>query len=563
MSSNSPKYRSNFTPGTTRWALRKAQWQALGLSDADMEKPKIAVVNTSSELSSCFSHLDGVAHEVKTAIRAAGGVPFEIRTAAPSDFITSAGKQGRYILPSRDLIVNDIEVQVEGAQLDGMVCLASCDKTTPGQMMAAARLDIPTMMVICGYQASGQYKGEHVDIEDVFEKVGMHVTGQLSFEDLDGMCARAVRSPGVCAGLGTANSMHIVCEALGLTLPGASPVLANSPEMVEQARKAGARIVEMVNEGLNPRRILQPAAFRNAVRVALALSTSINVLRHLQGVAEEAGTDVDLYDLFDKLGREVPLLATVKPNGPHRTEELEAAGGTLATLKRLEPMVETGAMTVSGRTWGEILGSYEAPAKSILHTLENPVSDKPSLVILRGSLAPEGSILKLGNAQEKSETFRGRALVFHSQEDAIAALAAGKITAGTVACLRGMGPIGGPGVALASSFVAAVEGAGLNGQVAVITDGQLSGLNRGIAVGQVCPEAAAGGPIALVRDGDEIEIDIPGRGLNLLISDTEMATRREHAVPVTGVKEQGWLDIYSRTVKPLARGAVLIPIQPR
>ncbi|WP_349604949.1 MULTISPECIES: dihydroxy-acid dehydratase [Cupriavidus] len=559
----SQKYRSNFVPGTTRWALRKAQWQALGLSDADMEKPKIAVVNTSSELSSCFSHLDGVAVQVKAAIRAAGGVPFEVRTAAPSDFITSAGKQGRYILPSRDLIVNDIEVQVEGAQLDGMVCLASCDKTTPGQMMAAARLNIPTIVVICGYQASGQYKGEHVDIEDVFEKVGMHVTGQLSFEDLDGMCKRAVRSPGVCAGLGTANSMHIVCEALGLTLPGASPVLANSPAMVEQARAAGARIVEMVNAGLTPRSILTPAAFRNAVRVALALSTSINVLRHLQGVAEEAGTDVDLYDLFDRLGREVPLLATVKPNGPHRTEELEAAGGTLATIKRLAPMIEQDCLTVSGKTWSAILDDYEAPSPSILRTLDDPVSTKPSLVILKGSLAPEGSILKLGNAGEKAERFRGKAMVFHSQEEAIAALADGRITAGTVACLRGMGPIGGPGVALASSFVAAVEGAGFNGKVAVVTDGQLSGLNRGVAVGQVCPEAAAGGPLALVQDGDDIEIDIPGRQINLLVDEREMAARRARTAPILGATEQGWLNIYSKTVKPLARGAVLIPIHPR
>ncbi|NUA27812.1 dihydroxy-acid dehydratase [Cupriavidus basilensis] len=560
---NSPKYRSNFAPGTTRWALRKAQWQALGLSDADLDKPKIAVVNTSSELSSCFSHLDGVSAYVKAAIRAAGGVPFEVRTAAPSDFITSAGKQGRYILPSRDLIVNDIEVQVEGAQLDGMVCLASCDKTTPGQMMAAARLNIPTLVVICGYQASGQYKGEHVDIEDVFEKVGMHVTGQLSFEDLDGMCKRAVRSPGVCAGLGTANSMHIVCEALGLTLPGASPVLANSPAMVDQARAAGARIVEMVNEGLTPRSILTPAAFRNAVRVALALSTSINVLRHLQGVAEEAGTQVDLYDLFDRLGREVPLLATVKPNGPHRTEELEAAGGTLATIKRLTSKIEQECLTVSGKTWKAILDEYEAPSPSILRTLDNPISTKPSLVILKGSLAPEGSILKLGNAAEKAESFRGRAMVFHSQEEAITALADGRITEGTVACLRGMGPIGGPGVALASSFVAAVEGAGFNGKVAVVTDGQLSGLNRGVAVGQVCPEAAAGGPLALVKDGDDIEIDIPARQINLLIDENEMASRRAEATPIQGASEQGWLSIYSKTVTPLARGAVLIPIYPR
>ncbi len=554
-------YRSNFKPGSTLWALRKAQWQALGLSDEDMDKPKIAIVNTSSELSSCFSHLDGVAKEVKSAIRAAGGVPFEIRTAAPSDFITSAGKQGRYILPSRDLIVNDIEVQVEGALLDGMVCLASCDKTTPGQMMAAARLNVPTLIVICGYQASGMYKGEPVDIEDIFERVGKHVTGQLSFEDLTGMCNRAVRGPGVCAGLGTANSMHIVCEALGLTLPGASPVLANSPAMVDQARASGKRIVEMVNEGLTPRKILQPAAFRNAVRVALALSTSINVLRHLQAVVEEAEVDVDIYDLFDKFGSEVPLLATVKPNGPHRTEDLEAAGGTLATMKRLESILERDIPTSSGRSLREILDDYEVPLPSILHTLENPVSRKPSLVILRGSLAPLGSILKIGNGTEKAESFKGNALVFRSQEDAIAALGEGRIVDNTVACLVGMGPIGGPGVALASSFVAAVEGAGFNGKVAVITDGQLSGLNRGIAVGQISPEAADGGPLSLVRDGDEIEIDVAGRKLNLLISDEEMQARKSGPANAYGADERGWLSIYSKTVKPLGRGGVLIPIK--
>jgi len=220
-------------------------------------------------------------------------------------------------------------------------------------------------------------------------------------------------------------------------------------------------------------------------------------------------------------------------------------------------------VTASGKTWKAILDEYEAPSPSILRTLDNPVSTKPSLVILKGSLAPEGSILKLGNAGEKAESFRGKALVFHSQEEAIAALADGRIAEGTVACLRGMGPIGGPGMALASSFVAAVEGAGFNGKVAVVTDGQLSGLNRGVAVGQVCPEAAAGGPLALVKDGDEIEIDIPGRQINLLVDEKEMAARRVEAAPIQGATEQGWLNIYSKTVKPLARGAVLIPIHPR
>ena len=247
------KLRSNFQPGTSFWAVRRAHWLALGLTDEDMEKPKIAVVNTSSELAICFSHLDGVAKIVKDAIRAAGGLPFEVRTAAPSDFIHSAGHRGNYILPSRDLIVNDIEVQVEGAQLDGMICLTSCDKTIPGQLMAAARLDIPTMMVICGYQPSGTYKNHHMDIEEVFLGAGHHVAGKLSFEELKAMSENAILGPGVCSGMGTANSMHIVCEALGMSLPGSAPVLANSKKMIECAQASGRRIVEMVWEDLRPR----------------------------------------------------------------------------------------------------------------------------------------------------------------------------------------------------------------------------------------------------------------------------------------------------------------------
>ena len=228
--------RSNFEPGSPREAVRRAQWKALGLSDADMLKPKIAVVNSSSELAICFSHLDGIARVVKDAVREAGGLPFEIRTAAPSDFIISAGKGGGYMLASRDLIVNDMEIAVEGAQLDGMVCLSSCDKTPPAHLMAAGRFDIPTILVICGYQPSGHYQGRHVDIEEVFIGSVQAMFGKLSKESLAGMCDHAITGPGVCAGMGTANSMHIVCEALGMTLPGAAPVLANSPKMFDVAR---------------------------------------------------------------------------------------------------------------------------------------------------------------------------------------------------------------------------------------------------------------------------------------------------------------------------------------
>ena len=263
------KLRSNFPRGSYLWSVRAAQWRALGIPEEDLEKPKIAIVNSSSELAICYSHLDGVAAQLKSAIRAVGGLPFEIRTAAPSDFITGAGARGAYILSARDLIPNDIEVAVEGAQLDGMVCLASCDKTVPGQLMAAARLNIPTLVVACGYQASGEYQGKHVDIEDVFVASMHALTGKLSQEDLIGMSRNAIRSPGVCSGLGTANSMHIVCEALGMALPGSTPIAANSPKMMDYVQQAGARIVQMVWDDLKPRDILTRGAFANAVRAML------------------------------------------------------------------------------------------------------------------------------------------------------------------------------------------------------------------------------------------------------------------------------------------------------
>jgi len=549
--------RSNFEPGSPRWAVRRAQWRALGLTEADLEKPKIAVVNTSSELSSCFSHLDGVAARVKEAIRAAGALAFEVRTAAPSDFITSAGRQGRYILPSRDLLVNDIEVQVEGAMLDGMVCLASCDKTAPGQMMAAARLDIPSLVVACGYQPHGRLAGRDIDIEEVYESVGKVGAGRITLAHLADMCDVAIGGPGVCAGMGTANTMHIAAEALGLALPGSTPVLANGPRMFAFAEEAGRRIVAMVEEDLRPSAILTPQAFENAVMVGLALSASINLVRHLQAIAMEAGCPVDIYELYDRLGPRVPLLCAVRPNGDTRIEALEAAGGARAVMKRLEALVHREALTVSGRSWGEELAAAGEPG-AVVRTVDDPISRKPSVIVMRGNLAPDGSILKLGDASAKQSAFRGRALVFHSQEEALRALRDGRLVPGTVAVLCDMGCRGGPGMALASGFVAAVDGAGLSTTVAVITDGQLSGLNRGIAIGQVSPEAAMGGPIGLVEDGDAIAIDMERHVVTLEIPDAVLAARRASHVARAPAREKGWLAIYARVVEPMDRGAVLV-----
>lgn len=550
--------RSNFEPGTSRWAVRRAQWRALGLTDADMEKPKIAVVNTSSELSSCFSHLDGVAAAVKQSIRDAGGLPFEVRTAAPSDFITSAGARGGYILPSRDLVANDIEVAVEGALLDGMICLASCDKTTPGQLMAAARLDLPTLVVVCGYQRSGHYKQQHVDIEEVFLAAGHVAAGRMDPAELAAMSELAVRGPGVCAGIGTANSMHMVCEALGMALPGSAPVAANSPRMMAMVEQAGARIVQMVWDDLRPRAILTPEAFANAARVVLALGGSINTIKHLQAIANEAQAGVDVYGLFERLADSTPLIAAIRPNGDDSIEDLERAGGTLAVFKRLAGLYHPDAPTVSGRPMGEAVDEVQVGDEAILRRADQPLSTRPSIVILRGSLAPDGGIVKLGLATGKAMRFEGPARVFESQEEAIAALQRGEIARGTVVVMRGLGVRGGPGMGMASRFVFVLDGAGLGEHVAVVTDGQLSGLvNKGLVVGEVSPEAAAGGPLGLVRDGDPIAIDIDARTVDLRVEEQELGRRRAAFVPPAAGRVRGWLSVYEQVVRPLPEGAVI------
>jgi len=553
------KLRSNFEPGSPHWAGRRSQWKALGLSDEDMLKPKIAIVNSSSELSSCFSHLDGVAAKMKEAIRAAGGLPFEVRTAAPSDFITNAGHRGGYILPTRDLIANDIEVAVEGAMLDGMVCLASCDKTTPGQIMAAGRLNIPSIVVLCGYQPSGTWRGEHVDIEEVFLKSSYVSTGQVTVQDLVGMSDNAVLGPGVCAGMGTANSMHITCEALGMSLPGGAPVRANSPKMMEVVRAAGERIVQMVWDDLKPRDILTREAFVNATMVVLALSASINCVKHLQAIAMEAGCDVDVYALFEQYADKVPLLAEVRPTGERLIEELEDAGGARAVMKQLEPLLQTNTRTVTGRTVAEILRDVKVADDKVIRPLDRPLSSRPSIVIVRGSLAPQGGIVRLGGSGERKMKFSGPANIYHSREEGLEALRKGEIKAGQVLILRGMGVKGGPGLAMSSAMVFALDGAGLIDDVAMITDGQLSGLvNRGLVVGEVSPEAAEGGPLALVENGDTVTIDVKKRVVDLEVPEAELAARRTRVRQFGRTDERGWLSQYQRTVQPLPKGAVLL-----
>jgi dihydroxy-acid dehydratase len=552
--------RSNFPRGSYPWAVRNAHWRALGIAEEDCDKPKIAIVNSSSSLAACFSHLDGIVPTVKEAIRAAGGVPFEVRTSAPSDFIFAPGARGAYMLTSRDLVTNDIEVAVEGPMLDGMVCLTSCDKTVPGQLMAAARLDIPTLMLACGYQPSGEYEGEHVDIEDVFIGAMHAQMGRLPMERLVGMSREAIRGPGVCTGMGTANSMHILCEAQGMALPGTTPVAANSPAMFDAARRAGQRIVGMVSEDLRPRKIMSAQAFANAVRALLAVGGSINCIKHLQAVATEAEVEVDVYELVHRLSVQTPVLAAVRPVGAHTIEAFEAAGGAQGVMRQLRPLLDVQALSVSGRSLGEHLDEAPAPDEAVIRPLARPWAERPAIVMLRGTLAPQWGIVKAGIVERASRRFTGPALCFDSSDAAISALQRGEIRPGHVVVMRGAGVTGGPGMGGgASRVVFAIDGAGLGEQVAMVTDGHLSGLVcKGLVVAEVAPEGAVCGPLALVQDGDRIEIDLDEHRCDLQVDEAELQRRREAWRAPALPYDRGWLQIYRRNVRPLSEGSVLV-----
>ena len=539
------------TPG------RRANWKALGLSKEDMEKPKIAVVNSSSELAICYAHLDGIARMVKEEIRAAGGVPFEVRTAAPSDFITGAAKRGSYILAGRDIIANDIEVQVEAALLDGMICLTSCDKTPPGHLMAAARLNIPTILVIGGYQPAGEIDGEPVDVEDVWGGSIGERFGKAPKFPVAEMAENAIMGPGVCAGMATANTMHSVVEALGMCLPGHAPVRANSPKMRANAREAARRIVQMVHEDLKPRQILTEGAFRNAIATVLAVSGSINAIKHLQATAVEAENGLDIFRMWEEMS-DVPVISAVRPTGEVRIEQFEDAGGARAVLKRLESRIDTSVMTCTGRTLGENLAGYEIPGPEVIRPLSDPIGPGPAIAILKGSFA-ETAVVRLGIRDgSRPEEFSGPARVFEDTIECMQAIEDGVIQPGDVVISRNQGLKGGPAMGGGASLILfALDAAGLAKTTAFVTDGQLSGLClKGLTVAEVAPEAATGGAIGKVRDGDTIRISVANRSIDLDVPSEELAARES---PGYINAATGYLANFRQDVQPMSTGGVLLP----
>lgn len=554
-----PELRSTLPPTSALAMARKAHYTALGIPKEHWDRPKVAIVNTSSELAACFSHLDLIAARLKDDLRDAGLLPFEIRTAAPSDFITSAGRAGRYILPSRDLIVDDIEVAVEGAKLDAMICLSSCDKTTPAHLMAAARLDIPTIVIPCGYQHSGLAEGREADIEEIFLQASKAaVTGEPT-DRLAELAEDAILGPGVCAGLATANSMHILAEALGFALPGSAPVRALSDRMWANVRASAFALAELVERDLRPRALLTEGAVRNGVRAMLAIGGSMNTIKHLQAVVVEAGMDVDVWELFRSLGRETPLLCSVRPNGPRITEEFEDAGGGATILRELLPLLDGSALTVAGTTVAENAAAAPAADGDVIRGLSDPFGPGPAISVLKGTLAPGGAVAKRPVPDPGPYEFTGPARIFGTREEAIAGISSGRLREGDVAVIRGIGVTGAPGLGLTSAFIFALHARGLADKVALVTDGQFSGLvNQGFTVGEVSPEAAApGSPLGRVRDDDLIRIDIAAGTVDLLVDDAELAARPDYEAPVDRDSGGGYLDQYEALVQPLSCGAVL------
>ena len=539
-------------------AVRRSMWLTLGIKDEDMTRPKIAIINSSSNLAVCYSHLDEIAKYAAEEIYKAGGLSFEIRTVAPADFLYG-GHSGGYILGSRDLITNEIESAVEGPQLDGMVCLASCDKTVPGQLMAAARLNIPTIVICCGYQPCGTYKGKHFDIEDLYQAMGHHAMGKLTDEELREMSEAAIKGPGVCQGIGTANTMHMACEALGFSLPGTTPILANSPQMWEAVSASCKRIIEMVDQDIKPRDLLTADNFENCVKTILTVSGSTNCIKHFQAVAKEGKADVDVFDMIDRFGDEIPLLVGIRPNGEHNIDDLEAAGGTLGVLKSLESKLKLDAMNVNGKTLRENLKGAEIKNSEVIRPIDNAFNYRPSIILAKGNLARDCGIIKLQvNDEYKPSYFKGPAKVFTDIDAASEAVRTGKVVKGDVVVMCGFGVTGTPGMGATGGIIFELDGMGLGSDVAIVTDGHASGLcNLALMVIDVTPEAATGGEIGLVRDGDIITIDALNRLLHVDVSDEEFEERRKTAPDYLKSDEEGWLKIVQERARPLNEGAIL------
>jgi len=538
-------------------APHRSLLKAGGFTDWEIDRPWIGVVNAYNSIIPGHTHLNRVAEAVKHGVYSGGGLPLEFPVIGVCDGIAMNHEGMKFSLPSRELIADSIEVMAKAHALDGLVMVTNCDKIIPGMAMVAARLNIPSIIISGGPMLAGQHKGCEVDLSSVFEAVGKYDSGKMSLEELIELENSACPTCGSCAGMFTANTMNCMMEALGLALPGNGTIPAVYAARERLAKDAGRIIVTLVEKGIKPRDILTKDAFENAVAVDMALGGSTNTALHLPAIARAAGVSLTLEDM-DRISRKTPHLCSMSPAGKHHMQDLYRAGGVQAVMLRLAEggLINGDCLTVTTKTVKENLCSAKVIDGNIIRSLDNPYHSEGGIAVLKGSLAPEGCVVKQVAVVPEMMRHIGPARVFDCEEDASRAIREGKIKPKDVVIIRYEGPKGGPGMREMLGPTASIAGMGLDSSVAIITDGRFSGATRGASIGHVSPEAAAGGPIGLVKDGDMIEIDIPNRKLNLLVDEKELEERRKSFKPKHQETTSSFLERYRHFVTSGSTGAV-------
>lgn len=544
----------NIKKGIQR-APHRSLLRACGLEDEDFEKPFIGIANSFTDIVPGHIHLKELVEHVKEGIVVNGGIPFEFDTMAVCDGIAMNHEGMKYSLPSREIIAATVESMAKGHSFDGLVLIPSCDKVVPGMIMGASRVNIPTIVLTGGPMAAGRYKNKNVDLISVYEAVGEYSSGKITEKEVDELERCACPGAGSCSGLFTANTMACVSETLGLSLPYCATTHAEDDENKSIAKKTGKRIVEMVAEDLKISDIVTQESFNNAIAVDMALGGSSNTALHIPALSNEIkGTKVDL-NLFDEISRKVPHIALISPAGQDTMMDLHKAGGIPAVLKRLGDKIDTNQMTVTGKTIAENIKDIEVKNDEVIHPLDNPVHKDGGIAILKGNIAPNGSVVKKGAVAEDLMHLKGPAKVFTSEEDVTAAIFNHEISEGDIIVITYEGPKGGPGMREMLNPTSAIAGMGIK-NVGLITDGRFSGGTRGPCIGHISPEAMAGGPIAAIEDGDVIEINIEKREINVDLTDDEITARlSKKTAPQKDV--DGWLALYQKLVSSADEGAVL------
>ena len=552
------KMRSDVAKKGRYRAPQRALLKSLGLSDEDIEKPFIAIANSYTNVVPGHVHLNSVANSVKTGIARSGGTSFEFNTIAICDGIAMGHEGMRYSLPSRELIADSVELMVEAHRFDGVVLISNCDKVTPGMLMAAARVNIPSIVVTGGPMLAGYYRGEKVGVNALWEAVGKVEAGLMTEEELKDLENRVCPSCGSCSGMYTANTMACICEAMGMSLTGCATSLAISGQKLRIAEKSGERIVDLVTRDLKPSDIMTLRAFENAIMVDMALGGSTNTVLHLPAIAHEIGVRIEL-ELFDRIGRKIPHLCSMMPGGTYALEDLDNAGGVPAVMKQLRSFLNPDAMTITGKTIEENVANARVLDQDVIHTIEKPVHAEGGIAILRGNLAPRGAVVKTAAVSPKIMIHEGPARVFDSETNCMEAIKSRRIRHGDVVIIRYEGPKGGPGMPEMLEPTSTIAGMGMSESVVLITDGRFSGATRGPCIGHVSPEAASGGPIAVIRDGDRIRVDIPKRTVHVLLSEEEITSRLRSWKPPEKKVVRGYLSRYIQTVASADQGSILVP----